>query len=171
MVRAGASKVILTVPPKGEIDAIIVLGVNDGDLRPDHQIVSNASCTTNCLAPLVKVLDDEFGIVKGLMTTVHAYTNDQRLSDWFHTDLRRSRAALVRPSRASSRTAFATASLTPRSPASAQAFPFAAPMDGFQEVPQSGSPGTGLGIVNYNDITLGDVIEFFVREEIAAKSL
>jgi len=90
---AGAQRVLLTVPAKDEIDATIVLGVNDQELRPDHRIVSNASCTTNCLAPLAKVVDEHFGIVRGLMTTVHAYTNDQRLADWFHKDLRRSRAA------------------------------------------------------------------------------
>ncbi len=90
---AGAGKVILTVPAKDEIDATIVLGVNDGDLRPEHRIVSNASCTTNCLAPLAKVLEDTFGIESGFVTTVHAYTNDQRLADVPHKDLRRSRAA------------------------------------------------------------------------------
>jgi glyceraldehyde 3-phosphate dehydrogenase len=90
---AGAKRVILTVPAKDEIDATIVLGVNDGDLRPEHRIVSNASCTTNCLAPVAKVLDDAFGIDAGFVTTVHAYTNDQRLADVPHKDLRRSRAA------------------------------------------------------------------------------
>jgi glyceraldehyde 3-phosphate dehydrogenase len=90
---AGAKRVILTVPSKDEIDETIVLGVNDSELGPEDLIVSNASCTTNCLAPLAKVLDDEFGIKKGVMTTVHAYTNDQRLADVPHKDLRRSRAA------------------------------------------------------------------------------
>ena len=90
---AGAKRVLLTVPPKDEIDAIVVLGVNDDILRPEHRLISNASCTTNCLAPVAKVLDERFGIVKGLMTTVHAYTNDQRLADVPHKDLRRSRAA------------------------------------------------------------------------------
>ena len=90
---AGAKRVILTVPAKDEIDATIVLGVNDADLRPEHRIVSNASCTTNCLAPVAKVLDDMFGIEAGFVTTVHAYTNDQRLADVPHKDLRRSRAA------------------------------------------------------------------------------
>jgi glyceraldehyde 3-phosphate dehydrogenase (phosphorylating) len=90
---AGAKRVILTVPAKDEIDATIVLGVNDGDLRPEHRIVSNASCTTNCLAPVAKVLDDTFGIETGFVSTVHAYTNDQRLADVPHKDLRRSRAA------------------------------------------------------------------------------
>jgi len=92
-IDAGARKVVLTVPAKDEIDATIVLGVNDEDLKPEHQIVSNASCTTNCLAPLAYVLDKEFGIESGLMTTVHAYTNDQRLADVPHSDWRRSRAA------------------------------------------------------------------------------
>ncbi len=92
--QAGARKVILTVPAKDEIDAMIVMGVNDEALRPEHRIVSNASCTTNCLAPLAKVLDHEFGIEEGFMTTIHAYTNDQRLADVAHKDLRRSRAAV-----------------------------------------------------------------------------
>ena len=90
---AGAKRVILTVPPNEEIDAMIVMGVNDDTLKPEHRLVSNASCTTNCLAPIAKVLDDTFGIEEGLMTTVHAYTNDQRLADVPHKDLRRSRAA------------------------------------------------------------------------------
>jgi len=90
---AGAERVILTVPPKDEIDAMIVLGVNEEDLSAEHRIVSNASCTTNCLAPLAKILDDEFGIEEGLITTVHAYTNDQGLADVPHKSIRRSRAA------------------------------------------------------------------------------
>ncbi len=84
---------ILTVPAKDEIDATVVLGVNDADLKPEHRIISNASCTTNCLAPVVKVLHENFGLIRGFMTTVHAYTNDQRLADVPHKDLRRSRAA------------------------------------------------------------------------------
>ncbi len=91
--EAGAKKVILTVPPKDEIDATIVLGVNDDDLRPDDKIVSNASCTTNCLAPISMILDEAFTLEEGFLTTVHAYTNDQRLADVPHKDLRRSRAA------------------------------------------------------------------------------
>jgi glyceraldehyde 3-phosphate dehydrogenase len=90
---AGAKKVLLTVPAKDEIDAMIVLGANDAALSPSHRIVSNASCTTNCLAPLARVLDEAFGIEEAFMTTVHAYTNDQRLADVAHEDLRRSRAA------------------------------------------------------------------------------
>jgi len=94
-VEAGAKKVILTVPPKGEIDAMVVLGVNDEVLTGNEQVISNASCTTNCLAPMVKVLNDSFGVEKGLMTTVHSYTNDQRLLDLPHSDLRRTRAAAL----------------------------------------------------------------------------
>ncbi len=94
-IEAGAKKVLLSVPPKDDIDAIIVMGVNDGDLKASDQIVSNASCTTNCLGPLAKVLHEAFGIKHGLMTTTHAYTNDQQLLDMPHSDLRRSRAAAV----------------------------------------------------------------------------
>ncbi|WP_246956010.1 type I glyceraldehyde-3-phosphate dehydrogenase [Brachybacterium sp. Marseille-Q7125] len=94
-IEAGAKKVIISAPAKNE-DATFVIGVNDGDYDAEkHHIVSNASCTTNCLAPLAKVLNDEFGIVKGLMTTVHAYTADQNLQDGPHKDLRRARAAAL----------------------------------------------------------------------------
>jgi glyceraldehyde 3-phosphate dehydrogenase len=89
----GAERVVLTVPPKDEIDAMVVIGVNDDQLSAEHRIVSNASCTTNCLAPLAKVLDDAFGLEEGFITTVHAYTNGQRLADVPHKSLRRSRAA------------------------------------------------------------------------------
>ncbi len=90
---AGAKRAVLTVPAKDEIDYTVVLGVNDDGLKPEHRIISNASCTTNCLAPLAKVLHDSFGIVEGIINTVHAYTNDQRLADVPHSDWRRSRAA------------------------------------------------------------------------------
>jgi glyceraldehyde 3-phosphate dehydrogenase len=92
-IKAGAKRVILTVPSKDEIDFTVVIGVNEDGLKPEHRIVSNASCTTNCLAPVAKVLNDSFGIVDGLMTTTHAYTNDQRLADVPHKDWRRGRAA------------------------------------------------------------------------------
>ena len=92
---AGAGRVLLTVPPKDDIDAVVVMGVNDEVLRSDHRLVSNASCTTNCLAPMAKVLDDSFGIRRGVMTTVHAYTNDQRILDLVHSDARRARSAAV----------------------------------------------------------------------------
>jgi len=93
--KAGAKKVIISAPAKGAVDATVVLGVNDDILTPDMQIVSNASCTTNCLAPMVKVLDDTFGIVNGYMTTVHAYTAAQNIQDGPHKDLRRGRAAAL----------------------------------------------------------------------------
>ncbi len=92
-IEAGAKKVILTVPAKDEVDATVVLGVNGDSLEADDQVISNASCTTNCLAPVAKVINDSFGLKRGVMTTVHAYTNDQRLADVPHADLRRARAA------------------------------------------------------------------------------
>ena len=92
-IGAGAARVVLTVPAKDAIDYTVVLGVNDDGLKPAHRIVSNASCTTNCLAPMAKVLNDAFGITNGFINTVHAYTNDQRLADVPHTDFRRSRSA------------------------------------------------------------------------------
>ena len=91
--KAGASKVMLSVPAKDDIDATIVLGVNDEKLTSAVKCVSNASCTTNCLAPLAKTLNDAFGIEQGVMTTIHAYTNDQKVADMIHKDLRRARAA------------------------------------------------------------------------------
>tara|TARA_B100000929_G_scaffold87534_1_gene68469 strand:+ start:933 stop:1934 length:1002 start_codon:yes stop_codon:yes gene_type:complete len=92
-ISAGAKRVVLTVPAKDEIDYTVVLGVNHDGLKPEHRIVSNASCTTNCLAPMAKVLHEAFGIELGVINTVHAYTNDQRLADVPHSDWRRSRAA------------------------------------------------------------------------------
>ncbi len=94
-IKAGAEKVMLSVPAKDDIDATIVLGVNDEQLTSSVKCVSNASCTTNCLAPVAKVLNDTFGIEQGVMTTIHAYTNDQRVADMIHSDLRRARAAGV----------------------------------------------------------------------------
>lgn len=96
-INAGAKKVILTVPASkaDDVDATVVLGVNDNVLTKDIQLVSNASCTTNCLAPVAKVLNDKFGIKRGLMNTTHSYTNDQKILDQPHSDLRRARAAAV----------------------------------------------------------------------------
>ncbi|MFH1093916.1 MAG: type I glyceraldehyde-3-phosphate dehydrogenase [Candidatus Omnitrophota bacterium] len=94
-VEAGAKKVILTVPSKDKIDNTIVIGVNDDMLKAKDIVVSNASCTTNCLAPIAKVLHDNFGIICGLMTTIHSYTNDQVILDFPHSDLRRARAAAL----------------------------------------------------------------------------
>jgi len=90
---AGAKRIILTVPAKEDIDNMVVIGVNDGSLTSEHKIISNASCTTNCLAPMAKILHDNFGIEYGVINTIHAYTNDQRLADVPHSDWRRSRAA------------------------------------------------------------------------------
>lgn len=91
--QAGAKKVILTAPAKDELDNTVVMGVNDHTLKPEHKIISNASCTTNCLAPVAKVLYENWGIKRGWMTTIHAYTNDQQILDLPHKDLRRARAA------------------------------------------------------------------------------
>ncbi|MDA0882876.1 MAG: type I glyceraldehyde-3-phosphate dehydrogenase, partial [Bacteroidetes bacterium] len=93
-ITAGAKRVVISAPAKGDIKTI-VLGVNDDELTAEDDIVSNASCTTNCLAPMAKVLDDNFGIEKGYITTIHAYTADQRLQDAPHSDLRRARAAAL----------------------------------------------------------------------------
>ena len=93
--KAGAKKVILSAPAKDEPDLTVVFGVNEHKISPEHKCLSNASCTTNCLAPVVKVLHESFGIVEGLMTTVHAYTNDQRVTDMVHSDPRRARAAAL----------------------------------------------------------------------------
>ena len=92
---AGAKKVILSAPAKDKPDLTVVMGVNDDQLAASHKCISNASCTTNCLAPMAKVLDESFGIVRGLMTTCHAYTNDQRLADQLHDNIHRSRGAAV----------------------------------------------------------------------------
>ncbi|TKB48530.1 type I glyceraldehyde-3-phosphate dehydrogenase [Ferrimonas sediminicola] len=94
-IEAGAKKVIISAPAKGDVDATVVYGVNHDVITSDMTVISNASCTTNCLAPFAKPLNDALGIESGLMTTVHAYTNDQRLSDVYHSDLRRARAAAI----------------------------------------------------------------------------
>ncbi len=94
-ITAGAKKVLISAPAKGAVDATVVLGVNDEILTGSEQVISNASCTTNCLSPMVKVLDDAFGLKRGLMTTIHGYTSDQRIQDAPHSDLRRARAAAV----------------------------------------------------------------------------
>ncbi|MEM7282756.1 MAG: type I glyceraldehyde-3-phosphate dehydrogenase [Pseudomonadota bacterium] len=93
--QAGAKKVVISAPAGKEVDATVVYGVNHNVLKPEHTVISNASCTTNCLAPLVKPLNDTIGVEHGLMTTIHAYTNDQTLTDVFHKDLRRARSATM----------------------------------------------------------------------------
>jgi glyceraldehyde-3-phosphate dehydrogenase (NADP+) (phosphorylating) len=94
-IQAGAKRVLITAPAKGDSIPTYVMGVNDGDFDPTAPIVSNASCTTNCLAPFAKVMNDQFGIIKGVMTTTHSYTGDQRILDASHRDLRRARAAAL----------------------------------------------------------------------------
>ena len=93
--NAGAKKVIISAPGDKDVDATVVYGVNHGTLKSSHTVISNASCTTNCLAPMVKALHDRIGVINGLMTTIHAYTNDQVLTDVYHTDLRRARSATM----------------------------------------------------------------------------
>src|SRR5579862_7233585 len=94
-IAGGAKKVIISAPGDNDVDGTFVIGVNDDKLTSKHQVISNASCTTNCLAPLAKVLHEKIGIVHGLMTTIHSYTNDQVLTDVFHKDLRRARSATM----------------------------------------------------------------------------
>jgi glyceraldehyde 3-phosphate dehydrogenase len=94
-IAAGAKRVIISAPGEKDVDATVVYGVNHNVLKPSHTVISNASCTTNCLAPLVKALHDRIGVVNGLMTTIHAYTNDQVLTDVYHKDLRRARSATM----------------------------------------------------------------------------
>ncbi|NTW51061.1 MAG: type I glyceraldehyde-3-phosphate dehydrogenase [Chlorobiaceae bacterium] len=138
-IAAGAKKVIISAPAKDKIDATIVMGVNSNTITGKEEIVSNASCTTNCLAPMVKVLNDNFGIVKGFMTTVHAYTNDQNILDLPHKDLRRARAA--------------AASIIPTSTGAAKAIgevlpELAGKLDGFaMRVPVTDGSVTDLSVI------------------------
>ncbi len=110
---AGAKKVIISAPAKGDVDATIVLGVNDDTLKPEHKIISNASCTTNCLAPVMKVITNNFTVESALMTTIHSYTMDQRLLDYPHSDLRRARAAALNIIPTTTGAATATAKVIP----------------------------------------------------------
>jgi len=148
-IDAGATKVIISAPAKNE-DFTVVMGVNDGDYDPaTHHIISNASCTTNCLAPMAKALDDEFGIVKGLMTTIHAYTQDQNLQDAPHKDLRRARAAAV--------------NLVPTSTGAAKAIALVLPqlkgkLDGYAvRVPIPTGSATDLTVELGRDVTVEEV--------------
>ncbi|MBT3754817.1 MAG: type I glyceraldehyde-3-phosphate dehydrogenase [Candidatus Cloacimonetes bacterium] len=111
--KSGAKKVIISAPAKGEVDATIVLGVNDEILKAEHTIISNASCTTNCLAPVMKVITDNFTVESALMTTIHSYTMDQRLLDFPHSDLRRARAAALNIIPTTTGAATATAKVIP----------------------------------------------------------
>ena len=153
--EAGAQKVIISAPAKGE-DITIVLGVNDQDYKPaEHHIVSNASCTTNCVVPMAKVLGDAFGIERGFMTTVHAYTNDQNLLDLPHQDLRRARAAAI--------------NIVPASTGAAKASSLALPelkgrMDGLaMRVPVPDGSVTDLVCILKKDATVEDVNAAFKK--------
>ena len=148
-IDAGAKKVIISAPATDE-DITIVMGVNDGLYDPaKHNIISNASCTTNCLAPMAKVLEDEFGIVRGLMTTIHAYTNDQVLQDAPHKDLRRARAAAL--------------SIIPTSTGAAKAISLVIPslkgkLDGFaMRVPVPTGSATDLTVELSKEVTAADI--------------
>ncbi|MCK7636989.1 type I glyceraldehyde-3-phosphate dehydrogenase [Corynebacterium pygosceleis] len=148
-IEAGAKKVIISAPAKNE-DATFVVGVNHTDYDPEnHTIISNASCTTNCLAPMAKVLDDAFGIERGLMTTIHAYTGDQRLQDAPHSDLRRARAAAV--------------NIVPTSTGAAKAVALVLPqlkgkLDGFaMRVPVPTGSCTDLTFTASKDVTVDEV--------------
>jgi len=112
-ITAGAKKVLISAPAKDEIDATIVLGVNQNDLKAEHEIISNASCTTNCLAPLMKVITEKFEVKSAFMTTVHSYTSDQRILDFPHSDLRRARAAAVNIIPTTTGAAIATSKVIP----------------------------------------------------------
>ncbi len=147
--QAGARKVVISAPASGAVDATVVLGVNDDVLTGDEEVVSNASCTTNCLAPMVKVLDDSFGVRRGFMTTVHAYTADQRIQDAPHKDLRRARAA--------------AASIIPTTTGAAKAVGLVLPhlsgkLDGFAlRVPTIDGSLTDLTVELDKDVTADDV--------------
>jgi glyceraldehyde 3-phosphate dehydrogenase (phosphorylating) len=153
--EAGAHKVVISAPAKGE-DITIVLGVNEQDYKPaDHHVISNASCTTNCVVPMAKVLGDAFGIERGFMTTVHAYTNDQNLLDLPHKDLRRARAAAI--------------NIVPASTGAAKASALALPelkgkMDGLaMRVPVPDGSVTDLVCVLRKDVTVEEVNEAFKK--------
>ena len=151
--QGGAKKVVISAPASGEVDATVVLGVNGDQLTGDEEVVSNASCTTNCLAPMVKVLDDAFGVEKGFMTTIHAYTADQRIQDAPHKDLRRARAAAL--------------SLIPTTTGAAKAVGLVLPelegkLDGFAvRVPTPDGSMTDLTAILETDVTVDEVNDAF----------
>lgn len=145
---AGAKKVVISAPAK-EPDLTVVLGVNDDKITGDHKCISNASCTTNCLAPMVKVLNDKFGLVHGLMTTVHAYTNDQTVADQLHSDPRRARAAAINIIPTSTGAAKAVGLVLPE---------VAGKLTGYAlRVPVPTGSATDLTVVLSKDVTVEDV--------------
>ena len=148
---AGAGRVLLTVPPKDKdgVDALVVLGVNEEIIQPGHRLISNASCTTNCLAPMAKVLHENFGIVRGFMNTVHAYTNDQRILDLVHKDLRRARSAAVNIIPTTTGAARAVGKVLPA---------LAGKLDGFSvRVPVTDGSLVDLTAVLSRDVTVAEV--------------
>lgn len=152
---AGARKVVISAPASGEVDATVVLGVNDDTLTGKEEIVSNASCTTNCLAPMVKVLDDAYGVKKGMMTTVHAYTSDQNIQDGPHKDLRRARAAALSIIPTSTGAALAVGLVLPH---------LAGKLDGFAlRVPTPDGSLTDLTVEVGSETTAEAVNELFKR--------
>jgi len=152
---AGAKKVVISAPASGTVDATVVLGVNDSILTGKEEVISNASCTTNCLAPMVHILDQEFGLVKGMMTTVHSYTSDQNLQDSPHSDLRRARAAAI--------------SIIPTSTGAATAVGLVLPhlegkLDGFSlRVPTPDGSITDLTAILGRDTTIEEVNALFKK--------
>ncbi len=177
-IQAGAKKVIITAPAKGEIDATIVLGANDQDLKPEHDVISCASCTTNSIAPVVKVLHDNFRVKSGFLTTVHAYTNDQRILDLPHRDLRRARAAAMNTIPTTTGAAKAVALVIPELKGKLDGVALRVPVpvgsisdfvcvvekettvEEVNEVMKKATEGELKGIIEYNDelIVSGDII-------------
>ena len=148
-IAAGAGRVLLTVPPKDAVDALVVMGVNETTIRPEHKLISNASCTTNCLAPMAKVLHESFGITRGFMNTVHAYTNDQRILDLVHKDLRRARSAAVNIIPTTTGAARAVGKVIPE---------LAGKLDGFSvRVPVTDGSLVDLTVVLSRDVTVAEV--------------
>jgi glyceraldehyde 3-phosphate dehydrogenase len=148
-IAAGAKRVLLTVPPKDAVDALVVMGVNESVITPEHKLISNASCTTNCLAPMAKVLHESFGITRGFMNTVHAYTNDQRILDLVHKDLRRARSAAVNIIPTTTGAARAVGKVMPA---------LAGKLDGFSvRVPVTDGSLVDLTVVLSRDVTVAEV--------------
>ena len=174
-ITAGAKKVVISAPGGSDIDGTFVYGVNDGDLTAGHNIISNASCTTNCLAPLVKPLHEAIGVKHGIMTTIHAYTNDQVLTDVYHSDLRRARSATMSQIPTSTGAAKAVGLVLPELNGKLDGFSMRVPtinvsavdltfvakretsVDEINEVMKAASEGPLKGVLAYNDEPLVSV--------------
>lgn len=151
-IQAGASKVIISAPGGADIDNTVVYGVNHADLKASDQIISNASCTTNCLAPLAKALNDSVGIVSGLMTTIHAYTNDQVLTDVYHKDLRRARSATMSMIPTTTGAAKAVALVLPEMDGKLDGFAMRVPTINVSIVDLTFTAGRNTSVEEINDI-------------------